>query len=314
MSPCAHDPYRALVLVLGLLCSVGCGPGTDAGAPKPEATVTPKPPPAPGATDGAKKADAAKVDGAKDTASKPATPPEPAAPDPAAVAASGPLRAQTPGAYRPCEISVQSCTKDGKPCAADESCFIALARIIPEGEPIDFNLKVSESMRWRYAADERVLESPGHVYQHTAATRGTRARRNGSDKATVEFDDKGRLTRIGGDIRIDYTPDGRAAGRLRGKGKKWKPLVTYTWDANETFKIDWTYPDSDEFCEPAPDKVELDAQGRVVREVFADCQINYSEYTLHYHYDATGRPVAIDAECAGDPKPDIWRLALKYEC
>ncbi len=333
LSLCAHDPRRGdPLLVVGLVCSValGCGSGADVAAsrPTPEAAATtPKAPPGPGETDEARKADAAKVaaaadtaskpaqvDAAADTASKPATPPAPASPDPAVVAPSGPLRAQTPGAYRPCEITVQSCTKDGKPCAADESCYVSLARVIPEGEPIDVNIEASVSLRWRYAADERVLESPGYIYKHTGANKGSRARRDGSDKQAVEFDAQGRLTRIGRDIRIDYTPDGRAAGRSYGKGNKWKQVVTYTWGPKETLGIGWTYPDSDEFCEPVPEKVELDAQGRVVREVFADCQINYSEFTLHYHYDAAGRPDALDVECAGDPKPDIWRLALKYEC
>lgn len=226
------------------------------------------------------------------------------------VAASGPLRAQAAGAYRPCELAVESCTQDGKPCGEQATCVTSLINVIPEGEPLELGLGKPETLRWKYAADERLLASPGFVYRHTGANTGVRARSDGSGEVAVTFDDAGRLREVG-DGRREYTPDGRAAGfSTRGKGGKWKQTVTYKWTEKQAYAVNWTYPDADEFCEPEPSAVDLDEQGRVVRMVYEDCQINYSEYTLNYHYDAHGRVDAIDVDC----NQGRWHLALKYEC
>ena len=233
---------------------------------------------------------------------------------PAVVAAPVKLRPQTANAWRPCELAVQPCAKRGKPCPADEQCMVTLARFIPEGTALDVLLKAPETRRWRYAADERLLEAPDWTFQHTSATAGFRSRKDGSQKLAVQFDAQGRLTTVG-DQRFEYLPDGRTAGySTRSKAGKWKQTVTYKWDPRQTYGVNWTYPDADEFCEPEPASVQLDAEGRVAREVYADCQINYSEFTLRYGYDAAGRPVTLDVECQPGDDASTWQLALKYEC
>jgi hypothetical protein len=75
-------------------------------------------------------------------------------------------------------------------------------------------------------------------------------------------------------------------------------------------------PDGDEFCEPEPEKVRLDAQGRVLKEEFSSCQINYSPFTLKYKYDAEGHFSAIDVTCHPDDAASsvTWHLNLKYSC
>jgi len=294
--PCG--PSRSFLLAASLIASIACSP-----AAAPDPTPTPNKPdvaPAPAV----KPAPADPV-----AATPPTTPVAPATPP-------GPLRAQDPGAYRPCELAIETCTKQGKPCVDPSPCAINLVHVIPEGISLYLPLTKPETLRWRYAADERVLASPEHDYRHTGATTGIRARKDGRDETTVTFDKRGRLRQIGDNYRLEYTSDGRAAGSSdRGRGGKWKRTVTYAWAADHTYKVSWTYPDADEFCEPEPSTVDLDAHGRVTRQTYADCQIDYSEFTLNYHYDATNRLDALDVACSpGSPNATTWHLALKYEC
>lgn len=294
--------HSTIIAAAGLFTVLACG--QDPAAVKPvemKAAVKPVDPP--------------------DTKATPSTvasgdPKPTVAPDPKPTAAAPPvqLRTQTANAWRPCEFAVQACTRQGKPCSEDEQCMITLARFIPEGKPLAVLLKAPEIQRWRYAGDERLLEAPDWTFQHTDATSGFRSRKDGSGKAAVQFDAQGRLTMVGAQ-QLHYLPDGRTAGdSTRNKLGKWKPKVLYKWEQDQSYTVEWTYPDADEFCEPEPSSVELDAQGRVVREEFADCQINYSEFTLRYHYDAAGRPDALEVECQPGAEARTWQVALKYEC
>lgn len=301
----------------GLLCAavIGCGPGADPGSSKtrPVATAAPAQATAPEAA-----TKAVTPPGTAVTPTPPVTPPTtptPATPTPAVDAvAAGPLRPQEPGAYRPCEIEVASCTKESKPCPADESCAVQLVRLIPEGEPLEYNLTGLGTRSWRYAADGRVLSGPDAVYEHTGPTSGFRVREG--KRTPVKFDAQGRLIQIGTDYRLEYTPDGRAAGHSsRTKGGKWERKLTVGWYENQRFDVSWTYSDADEYCDPSPETVEVDAQGRVVREVFRSCNINYSSFDLRYQYDTANRPVGLDIECEPEQaNPSTWHLALKYEC
>lgn len=225
------------------------------------------------------------------------------------------LRLQIANAWRPCQLTVRPCTKQGKPCSAHEQCTVMLARFIPEGTPLELLLRGPRTERWRYAADERVFEGPFYAYQHTGTTSGFRSTKDGSNQVPVRFDDQGRITTVG-HRRLEYLRDGRTAGySTRTNGGKWKPTVTYKWGAEQMYKVSWIYPDFHEFCEPSPASVELDGQGRVVREVYADCQFeSYSEFTLRYGYDAAGRPDIVDVECQPGGDAATWQLALKYEC
>lgn len=241
--------------------------------------------------------------------------PEPADPD-AAVAgppATGPK--QTANAWRPCELKIKPCMKDGQPCTDDGGgCSVMLARFLPEGVPLEVHIEKPEVLRWRYAADGRLLASPGWVYEHTDATSGFRRGKGERKKVAVTFDDQGRLSQIG-DRRFEYLPDGHAAGySTRRKDGTWERNVTYDWRPNETYGLQSTYSDEDEFCQPVPSSARLDPQGRVVREVFDDCRIYYSAYTVRYHYDALGRPDTLKIECKDGEVPVPWTLALKYEC
>jgi hypothetical protein len=239
-----------------------------------------------------------------------------AKPGPSATAAAPVSSSPAVAGARPCELTVGPCTQGGEPCGDPEQCYVILARVIPEGIPLQLNLEGLASYRWRYAADGRLLETPWHTFRHTGASSGLRRRRGAAEETEVLFDAQGRLTQIGSNLRLEYTPDGRTAGysQLTDRGT-WAERVTYEWGPRETFSVDWTYPDSAEYCDPGPSEVALDQHGRVVRELFNSCGINYSEFALSYRYDALGRFETIDVECeADDLAPETYRLVLSHEC
>ena len=82
--------------------------------------------------------------------------------------------------------------------------------------------------------------------------------------------------------------------------------MTYTWGPKETLGIGWTYPDSDEFCEPVPEKVELDAQGAGVYPMSWDglddagAAVPDGAYTVQVAAsDANGQPVSAGTLTSG---------------
>lgn len=216
---------------------------------------------------------------------------------------------------RPCEIAVRSCTKGGRPCPADtRPCGVALARFNPDGDPLDLVLDKPTTLRWKYAPDGRLLESPTYTYRSEPDGSGVRRAREGGKDEPVRFDAAGNLVAIGDGFKLEYTPDGRTSKLSSRDGAKWHE-VTYAWDAKQSFKVSWTFPDADEYCEPDPSRVDLDARGRVARESFESCQINYSPFSLAYEYDDANRPRSIDVQChPGDAEATAYRLDVKYQC
>lgn len=213
-----------------------------------------------------------------------------------------------------CEISTGTCTQKGAPCKQDSShCSVIFSRFAPEGRPLEFDVAVTKTYRWRFREDGRLLESPTHTYRHTEGDKGIRrARRDGTEESVL-FDKQGNLVEIGREVKFRYTAEGFLAGYTRtAEGKS--NSVTYSWGSGGKYSIGWDYPDSAEYCDPAPDGVKLDALGRVVFENFSSCQINYPPFSIQYHYDKQSRPEAMDVQC--DPESDarIYRVTLKYDC
>jgi len=215
---------------------------------------------------------------------------------------------------RVCELVVDPCLRDGKPCAEISQCNITLARVNPEGVPLDLNLDKAFTWSWKYAADGRLLESPDYTYTVKEGGTGERRSREGERTETVTFDSDGRLALIGESGKITYTADGRTESVSHGNGDQVQ-TINYRWGEKGKFTVDHNYPDSEEVCEPGPDEVILDATDRVQQEKYTACQINYSPFSLKYEYDAQNRPSAIDVTCyPAEPTAVTWRLKLKYDC
>jgi hypothetical protein len=197
----------------------------------------------------------------------------------------------------------------------DVQCNVTLARLIPEGEPLDLGLDRPASYRFRYAPDGRILESPEHLYSHANATLGSRRRKDGRGEVeTVRFDSQGRIVQVNGSYKLTYTANGRTRGRWELVKNQWKQVVTYNWNANGTHDVTWTYPDSMEYCVPGTERVELDGNGRVKKEVYASCNINYSNFTLDYHYDELSRFSNVEVQCDTGEKPVVFHLDIDYRC
>jgi hypothetical protein len=211
---------------------------------------------------------------------------------------------------RPCAINVEPIR-----VLKDAQCNITLARLIPEGEPLDLGLSGPVSYRFRYAPDGRILESPEYIYTHADATSGSRRRKDRQGEVeTVWFGSQGRIAQVGGRYKLEYTTNGRTRGRWELVNGDWKQVVAYAWGANETHGVTWTYPDSNEYCVPGTEQVRLDGIGRVSKEVYASCAINYSQFTLHYEYDATGRFSSVKVSCDAGETAVIFKLSIDYEC
>ncbi len=219
-----------------------------------------------------------------------------------------------PPPARVCELTAEPCVRDGKPCAEISQCNVTLARIIPEGIPLELNLEAAFTWRWSYAADGRLLSSPQYTYTLKDDGTGVRTGREGGRTETVTFDAEGRLALIGDFGKITYTADGRIASVIQG-GRDQGHTIRYTWGDRGTFAVSHDYPDAEEVCEPGPTEVLLDARDRVQEEKYSECQINYSPFNLKYEYDAQNRPTAIDVTCyPAEPTAVTWHLKLKYDC
>ncbi|MBU1243598.1 hypothetical protein KKD52_06385 [Myxococcota bacterium] len=215
---------------------------------------------------------------------------------------------------RVCELVVEPCLRDGKPCAEISQCNVTLARVNPEGIPLDLNLDKGFTWSWKYAADGRLLESPQYTYTLKENGIAERKSREGDRTETVTFDGDARLAQIGEFGKLTYTADGRIASVVQG-GPDQVHTIHYAWGEKGTFAVSHDYPDTEEVCEPGPSEVRLDARDRVQEEKFSECQINYSPFNLKYEYDAQNRPTAIDVTCyPAEPTAVTWRLKLKYDC
>jgi len=215
---------------------------------------------------------------------------------------------------RPCELVVEPCERDQKSCAGLHQCNVTLARINPEGIPLDLNLDKPFTWSWKFATDGRLQESPNYTYAITPDGTGVRTSREDGRSEKVKFDARANLVEIGESGKITYTADGLTSAVSHLDGDQTR-TIHYRWGENGKYTVDHDYPDSEEVCEPAPDEVTLDAQGRVVQEKSSGCQINYSPFVLKYEYDAQNRPSAIAVTCyPAEPTAVTWHLKLKYDC
>jgi len=245
---------------------------------------------------------------------KPAKDTDPARPREGTTTSTTPTGEPAAPTGRLCSLVVEPCTKDGKPCAELAQCNVTLARVTPGGTPLDLNLEAPLTWSWKYDDAGRLLESPWELFTPKADGTSIRKGKQSGTEEVVKYDGAGRPVEFGTSTKISYTADGRVSTIAVLQDGKWYS-TNYRWGEKGNFTVDHNFPDSEEVCEPGPDSVTLDPQGRVATERYIACQINYSPFDLKYEYDAGGFPTAIDVTCyAGEPNAVTWRVKLGYDC
>ncbi len=182
---------------------------------------------------------------------------------------------------------------------------ITLDRVQPESVPLGVCFGEPTTLRFRYDAEARIVESPSGTYTHRTGGRATWSR--GRERIALTFDEAHRLIQRGR-VRYRYDDAGRLV-RIEESGHH----LAYVYGADDTYTTEHDYPDSDEFC--VADRVEVtrDTHGRVATDRYDNCGINEIPRTLAYRYDEAGALVGVDVDLLSDGSVEVV-LTLSTTC